>query len=319
MTAPIRIAVLDDHQGISDGLADWGSIPGATATAFRDHLGSTEDVIAALRPFDVVVAMRERTRFDEAVLSSLPTLRLLVTTGRANAAIDLAAASRAGILVSSGATGGTSGAAELTWALILAALRHVPEEDRRVRNGLWQGTIGGDLAGRRLGIVGLGAIGARVARVALAFDMEVAAWSRHLDPERARGLGVIPVDKDELVATADVLSVNAKLDASSVGLIGASDIAAMKPTAILVNTARGPLVDEAALLCALHAGRIGGAGLDVFDREPLPVDSPWRSAPRTVLTPHLGYVTEDTYRRFFAEAHECVAAWVAGAPIRLLG
>jgi phosphoglycerate dehydrogenase-like enzyme len=319
MTAPIRIAVLDDHQGVSDGLADWGSIPGATATAFRDHLGSTEDVIAALRPFDVVVAMRERTRFDEAVLSSLPTLRLLVTTGRANAAIDLAAASRAGILVSSGATGGTSGAAELTWALILAVLRHVPEEDRRVRDGLWQGTIGGDLAGRRLGIVGLGAIGARVARVALAFDMEVAAWSRHLDPERARGLGVIPVDKDELVATADVLSVHAKLDASSVGLIGASDIAGMKPTAVLVNTARGPLVDEAALLAALHAGRIGGAGLDVFDREPLPVDSPWRSAPRTVLTPHLGYVTEDTYRRFFAEAHECVAAWVAGAPIRLLG
>ncbi|MFT7767052.1 D-2-hydroxyacid dehydrogenase family protein [Clavibacter tessellarius] len=319
MTAPIRIAVLDDHQGVSARLADWGSIPGVEATVFRKHLGSPEEVVAALRPFDVVVAMRERTRFDEAVLSALPALRLLVTTGRANAAIDLQAAARAGILVSGGATGGTSGAAELTWALILAALRHVPEEDRRVRDGLWQGTIGGDLAGRRLGIVGLGAIGARVARVALAFDMEVAAWSRHLDPERTRGLGVIPVDKDELVATADVLSVHAKLDASSVGLIGARDIAAMKPTAILVNTARGPLVDEAALLAALHAGRIGGAALDVFDREPLPADSPWREAPRTVLTPHLGYVTDDTYRRFFAEAHECVAAWAAGAPIRLLG
>lgn len=319
MTAPIRIAVLDDYQGASACLADWGAIPGAEATAFREHLGSTEDVIAALQPFDVVVAMRERTRFDEAVLSALPALRLLVTTGRANAAIDLKAAARAGILVSSGATGGTSGAAELTWALILATLRHVPEEDRRVRDGRWQGTIGGDLQGRRLGIVGLGAIGARVARVALAFDMEVVAWSRHLDPERARGLGVIPVEKDELVATADVLSVHAKLDASSVGLIGAADIAAMKPTAILVNTARGPLVDEAALLAALHAGRIGGAGLDVFDREPLPADSPWRQAPRTVLTPHLGYVTDDTYRRFFAEAHECVAAWAAGAPIRLLG
>ncbi|WP_174775926.1 D-2-hydroxyacid dehydrogenase family protein [Clavibacter capsici] len=319
MTAPIRIAVLDDYQAVSADLADWGAIPGATITAFREHLGSTEEVIAALQPFDVVVAMRERTRFDAAVLSSLPALRLLVTTGRANAAIDLAAAARAGILVSSGATGGTSGAAELTWALILAALRHVPEEDRRVRDGLWQGTVGGDLAGRRLGIVGLGAIGARVARVALAFDMEVAAWSRHLDPERARGLGVIPVGKDELVATSDVLSVHAKLDASSVGLIGAADIQAMKPTAILVNTARGPLVDEAALLAALHEGRIGAAALDVFDREPLPADSPWRSAPRTVLTPHLGYVTEDTYRRFFAEAHESVAAWAAGAPIRLLG
>ncbi|QIS43267.1 D-2-hydroxyacid dehydrogenase family protein [Clavibacter capsici] len=315
----MRIAVLDDYQAVSADLADWGAIPGATITAFREHLGSTEEVIAALQPFDVVVAMRERTRFDAAVLSSLPALRLLVTTGRANAAIDLAAAARAGILVSSGATGGTSGAAELTWALILAALRHVPEEDRRVRDGLWQGTVGGDLAGRRLGIVGLGAIGARVARVALAFDMEVAAWSRHLDPERARGLGVIPVGKDELVATSDVLSVHAKLDASSVGLIGAADIQAMKPTAILVNTARGPLVDEAALLAALHEGRIGAAALDVFDREPLPADSPWRSAPRTVLTPHLGYVTEDTYRRFFAEAHESVAAWAAGAPIRLLG
>ncbi|WP_317232326.1 D-2-hydroxyacid dehydrogenase family protein [Clavibacter capsici] len=319
MTAPIRIAVLDDYQAVSADLADWGAIPGATITAFREHLGSTEEVIAALQPFDVVVAMRERTRFDAAVLSSLPALRLLVTTGRANAAIDLAAAARAGILVSSGATGGTSGAAELTWALILAALRHVPEEDRRVRDGLWQGTVGGDLAGRRLGIVGLGAIGARVARVALAFDMEVAAWSRHLDPERARGLGVIPVGKDELVATSDVLSVHAKLDGTSVGLIGAADIQAMKPTAILVNTARGPLVNEAALLAALHEGRIGGAALDVFDREPLPADSPWRSAPRTVLTPHLGYVTEDTYRRFFAEAHESVAAWAAGAPIRLLG
>lgn len=319
MTAPIRIAVLDDYQAVSADLADWGAIPGATATAFREHLGSTEEVIAALQPFDVVVAMRERTRFDAAVLSSLPALRLLVTTGRANAAIDLAAAARAGILVSSGATGGTSGAAELTWALILAVLRHVPEEDRRVRDGLWQGTVGGDLAGRRLGIVGLGAIGARVARVALAFDMEVAAWSRHLDPERARGLGVIPVGKDELVATSDVLSVHAKLDRPSAGLIGAADIQAMKRTAILVNTARGPLVDEAALLAALHEGRIGAAALDVFDREPLPADSPWRSAPRTVLTPHLGYVTEDTYRRFFAEAHESVAAWAAGAPIRLLG
>ncbi|WP_179945030.1 D-2-hydroxyacid dehydrogenase family protein [Clavibacter capsici] len=319
MTAPIRIAVLDDYQAVSADLADWGAIPGATITAFREHLGSTEEVIAALQPFDVVVAMRERTRFDAAVLSSLPALRLLVTTGRANAAIDLAAAARAGILVSSGATGGTSGAAELTWALILAALRHVPEEDRRVRDGLWQGTVGGDLAGRRLGIVGLGAIGARVARVALAFDMEVAAWSRHLDPERARGLGVIPVGKDELISTSDVLSVHAKLDRASAGLIGAADIQAMKPTAILVNTARGPLVDEAALLAALHEGRIGAAALDVFDGEPLPADSPWRSAPRTVLTPHLGYVTEDTYRRFFAEAHESVAAWAAGAPIRLLG
>ncbi|PPG87440.1 hydroxyacid dehydrogenase [Rathayibacter sp. AY1F3] len=320
MPGPIRIAVLDDYQGVAGRAVDWTDVQGgAEVSVLREHLGTAEEVLAALAPFDVVVAMRERTRFDEAVLSALPSLRLLVTTGRANSAIDLAAASRAGVVVSSGASGGTTGAAELTWALILAALRHLPEEDRSVREGGWQRTIGGDLAGRRLGLLGLGAIGSRVARVGAAFGMDVVAWSPHLDTERAVAAGASAVSKEELLATSDVVSLHARLTPGSRGLIGEDELAAMKPTALLVNTARSALVDGPALLDALHRGALGGAALDVHDEEPLPSDSPWRSAPRTVLSPHLGYVTEDTYRRFFADSLECIRAWVSGAPIRVLG
>ncbi|PPG08119.1 hydroxyacid dehydrogenase [Rathayibacter sp. AY2B7] len=320
MPGPIRIAVLDDYQGVAGRAVDWTDVPGgAEVSVLREHLGTAEEVVAALAPFDVVVAMRERTRFDEAVLSALPSLRLLVTTGRANSAIDLAAASRAGVVVSSGASGGTTGAAELTWALILAALRHLPEEDRSVREGGWQRTIGGDLAGRRLGLLGLGAIGSRVARVGAAFGMDVVAWSPHLDTERAVAAGAAAVSKEELLATSDVVSLHARLTPGSRGMIGEDELAGMKPTALLVNTARSALVDGPALLDALHRGALGGAALDVHDEEPLPSDSPWRSAPRTVLSPHLGYVTEDTYRRFFADSLECIRAWASGAPIRVLG
>ncbi|MFC5137705.1 D-2-hydroxyacid dehydrogenase family protein [Actinomycetospora rhizophila] len=319
MPKPRRIAVLDDYQQVAASYADWDAL-GAEVTSFAGHLGGPDDVVAALEPFDVVVAMRERTAFPADVLARLPNLGLLVTTGPANVAIDVAAARERGITVSG--TGGVSSNAptvEMTWALIHALARHVPAEDRAIREGRWQHTVGRDLAGRRLGVVGLGGIGAPVAAVGLAFGMDVVAWSRHLDPDEARAHGVTPVGRDELLATSDVVTIHLKLSARTRGLVGRDDLARMKPTALLINTSRGPIVDEDALVEALHAGTIGGAGLDVFGTEPLPLDAPLRTAPRTVLTPHLGYVTEGSYAVFYRDAVEDVRAWADGAPIRELG
>jgi len=312
----MRVAVLDDYQQVAHRFADWAGL--GAEVAFVDRpLPDDDAVVAALAGYDVVVAMRERTPFTAARLARLPDLRLLVTTGRQNASIDLDAARARGVVVC-GTDSPTNATPELTWALILAVLRHVPAEDRAVRDGGWQHTVGGDLEGRRLGVVGLGRLGSRVARVGLAFGMDVVAWSRHLDPAHAEGLGVRPVAKDELFATSDVVTVHYKLSDRSRGVVGGDDLARMKRTAILVNTSRGPLVDTGALLAALHEGRIGGAGLDVYDVEPLPADHPLRSAPRTVLTPHLGYVTGATYRTFYRQAVEDVAAWAAGEPLRVL-
>ncbi|MDD7938653.1 D-2-hydroxyacid dehydrogenase family protein [Actinomycetospora lutea] len=319
MPQPRRIALLDDYQQVAASYADWDAL-GAEVTSFTGHLGGPDDVVAALEPFDVVVAMRERTAFPADVLARLPHLGLLVTTGPANVAIDVAAARERGITVSG--TGGVSPSTptvEMTWGLILALARHIPAEDRAVREGRWQHTVGRDLAGRRLGVVGLGGLGAPVATVGLAFGMDVVAWSRHLDPDDARALGVTPVGKDELLATADVVTIHLKLSERTTGLLGRDDLARMKPTALLVNTSRGPIVDEDALVEALHAGTIGGAGLDVFGTEPLPADAPLRTAPRTVLTPHLGYVTEGSYAVFYRDAVEDIRAWADGAPIRELG
>lgn len=313
-----RVAILDDYQGVVRDYADWDRLD-AEVTVFTEHLGGPEAVVAALEPFDVVVANRERTAFPAAVLERLPHLGLLVTTGPANAAIDVAAARRLGITVSG--TGGVDSNAptvEMTWALVLAVLRHVPEEDRRVREGGWQRTVGRDLAGARLGVVGLGGIGKPVAAVGRAFGMDVVAWSRHLDPDDARAEGVTPVSKDELFATADVVTVHLKLSEGTTGLIGRADLARMKPTAVIVNASRGPIIDEEVLLAALHEGTIGGAGLDVFGVEPLPSDAPIRSAPRTVLTPHLGYVTDATYRAFWSDALADIEAWAGGAPVRVV-
>ncbi|MEN5074830.1 D-2-hydroxyacid dehydrogenase family protein [Isoptericola cucumis] len=312
----MRVAVLDDYQQVAHRFADWASL-GAEVDFLDRHLPDDDAVVAALAGYDVVVAMRERTPFTTARLARLPDLRLLVTTGRANAAIDLDAARERGVVVC-GTGSPTNATPELTWALILALLRHVPAEDRAVRDGGWQHTVGADLAGRRLGVVGLGRLGTRVARVGAAFDMDVVAWSTHLDAAHAAEVGVRAVTKDELFATADVVTVHYKLSARSVGIVGAGDLARMKPTAYLVNTSRGALVDTDALLAALHDGRIAGAGLDVYDAEPLPADHRLRSAPRTVLTPHLGYVTEATYETFYGEAVEDVAAWAAGSPVRVL-
>jgi phosphoglycerate dehydrogenase-like enzyme len=310
----LRIAVLDDFQSVAADFADWSSLPEeADAVSFADHLDDEDAVAERLAGFDVVVAMRERTPFPRSLLERLPRLRLLVTTGARNAAIDLAAAADRGVTVC-GTGAHPTGTVELTWALILAVARHVPEEDAGVRAGGWQRTVGTDLAGATLGVVGLGRLGTRVAQIGQAFGMHVVAWSQNLTDERAAEAGVRRVDRDELFATADVVTVHLVLSDRTRGLVGRDELAAMRPGAILVNTSRGPIVDDA----ALHEGRLGGAGLDVYDREPLPADSPLRSAPRTVLTPHLGYVTRDTYTVFYREAVEDVAAFLRGEPVRVL-
>ena len=282
-----------------------------------EPLADTGALVAALEGAQIVVAMRERTRFDAERLARLGDLRLLVTTGMGNAAIDLEAAAANGIVVS-GTRGRGSHTVELTWGLILALLRSIPAEDARIRQGGWQQTIGTELGGATLGLVGLGRLGAAMVPVAQAFGMDVVAWSQNLDADRAAEAGAEAVSKDELFRRADVVSVHYKLSPRSEGIVGAAEIAAMKPTAYFVNTSRGPLVDTAALLRALHDGAIAGAALDVYDREPLPPDDPIRTAPRTVLTPHLGYVTRENYGVFFADVVEDIEAWLDGRVERRL-
>jgi len=314
----LRIAILDDYQRIALQSADWGVLGASDIVPFHGHIADTADLVAELRPFDVIVAMRERTAFTAERIRLLPGLRLLVTTGMANASIDVGAANQAGVTVC-GTRGSGAATPELTWALILALVRHVPEEDRRIRAGGWQQTVGFGLHGRTLGVVGLGNIGRRVASVGQAFGMEVLAWSQHLSATAAAEAGVTAVSKDELFATSDVITVHYKLSERSVGLVGPRELGLMKPTAFLVNTSRGPIVDSGALLEALLAGAIAGAGLDVYDEEPLPGGHPLRVAPRTVLTPHLGYVTDDGYRTFYGDAVEDIAAFAAGRPVRVVG
>lgn len=309
------MVVLDDYQRCARSYGDWDSL-GAEVVPVHEHLEG-DDLLDALEGADVVVAMRERTPFDAELLARLPALRLLVTTGMANASIDLAAAHAQGVTVC-GTRSLPGPAAEMTWALILAVARDIARADADVKAGRWQETVGVDLAGATLGLVGLGRLGTRVARVGLAFEMRVQAWSQNLDVEHARSLGVDPVSKDELLSTSDVVSLHLRLSERTRAIVGADELARMKAGALLVNTSRGPLVDEAALVASLEAGHLGGAGLDVFDAEPLPVDHPLRSTPRTVLAPHLGYVTDGGYRLFYGEAVEDVRAWVAGEPVRVL-
>jgi phosphoglycerate dehydrogenase-like enzyme len=315
---PVQVAVLDDYQEVARELGPWERLaPGAEVTFFHDHLlrdGVVRDLLAG---FEVVVAMRERTPFTAERLASLTDLRLLVTTGMGNAAIDMDAARGLGITVC-GTGSLPSPTAELTWGLIIALQRNLLEEDRRMREGGWQRTIGPELAGRTLGVLGLGRLGRRVAAVARAFEMEVIAWSEHLTAEAAAEAGATAVARDELFARADVLTIHTRLSDRTRGLVGARELALMKPTAVLVNTSRGPIVDEDALLEALREGAIAGAALDVYAKEPLPVDHPLREAPRTLLTPHLGYVTTGTYEVFFRDAVEDVEAWLRGEPVRVL-
>ena len=313
----MRIVVLDDYQQVAGEFADWSGLDAEVEFISRPIVDD-DDLVKVLHGAEVVVAMRERTAFTAGRLERLPDLRLLVTTGRVNASIDVEAARSQGIVVC-GTESTTSATPELTWGLILSVLRSIPAEDAAVRGGGWQSTVGGDLDGHRLGVVGLGRLGTKVARVGAAFGMDVVAWSQNLDAERADGLGVRAVSKDELFSTADVVTIHYKLSDRSRGLVGAAELEAMKPDGILVNTSRAGLVDTDALITVLEAGGIRGAGLDVHDEEPLPVDHLLRSTPRTVLTPHLGYVTEDTYRIFFTQAVEDIAAWISGEPIRVIG
>ncbi|MCL8207945.1 MAG: D-2-hydroxyacid dehydrogenase family protein [Actinomycetia bacterium] len=315
----LRCAILDDYQRVALSMADWTRLAGRVdVTVFHEHFGSEDELVDALQPFAIVVAMRERTAFPAAVLERLPHLRLLVTTGMRNAAIDVEAARRRGIVVA-GTRGRSEHTVELTWALILAWARHIVRENEAFRTGgPWQQTVGVDLHGKRLGIVGLGRIGSRVARVGLAFGMDVVAWSPHLTPERAAEAGVRPVAKDELFATSDFVTIHLVLGPTTRGLVGAADLRRMRPTAFLVNTSRGPIVDSAALVRALREGWIAGAGLDVYDVEPLPRDHVLRTLPNVLGTPHLGYVTEATYRQFYGDVVEDIEAFLEGRPIRLV-
>ena len=313
-----RVAILDDYQGVALRMADWASLPpGVDVAVFQDHAAGEERVAARLADFDVVVAMRERTPFPASLLARLPRLRLLVTTGMRNASIDVRAAADRGVLVC-GTAGLPYPTAELTWALILSLVRRVPREDRATREGRWQETLGTGLNGKTLGVLGLGTLGSRVARVGRAFEMEVLAWSQNLTAERAAAAGATLVGRDELLERADVVTIHLVLSERTRGLVGARELGLMRREAYLVNTSRGPIVDEAALIQAVRAGAIAGAGLDVYDEEPLPPDHPLRRLPNTVITPHLGYVTEETYRIFYGQALEDVRAFLAGTPVRAL-
>lgn len=314
----MRIALLDDYQKVALSCAPWRErLPDAEIVAFSQHVGDANALARHLRGFDVVVAMRERTVFDRTLLGQLRSLRLLVTTGRRNASIDLAAAGDLGITVCCTASGGY-GTAELTWGLILALARKICIEDSSMRDGGWQSTVGVELAGRTLGVVGLGRLGSKVADIGAAFGMRVAAWSPHLTPGRAASANAALVSKAELFGRSDVITVHMVLAESTRGLVGAAEIARMRRTAFLVNTSRAGLVDYDALTTALRAGQIAGAGLDVFEAEPLPSDHPLRRLPNTVLTPHLGYVTDEAYRIYYSEALEDIEAFVAGSPLRTL-
>jgi phosphoglycerate dehydrogenase-like enzyme len=320
----MRVAILDDYQQVALTSADW---PDAEITVFTEHVARTEALVSMLEPFDVIVAMRERTPFTSERLSLLPHLKLLVTTGMANAAIDVAAARERGITVC-GTGGSPTATAELTWGLILSVARHIPTEDRYMKlagspggaaiANSWQRTLGTGLHGKTLGLVGLGNQGRQVAKIGRAFGMKMLAWSQNLDHDKAKKAHCTPVTKAELFAQSDVVSVHYKLSERSTGLVGAAELAQMKRTAYLINTSRGPIVEEAALVTALRSGSIAGAGLDVYDIEPLPLSHPLRTLPNAVLTPHLGYVTDDTYEVFYTEAAQDIAAFAKGEPIRVL-
>ncbi|GAA1020860.1 MULTISPECIES: D-2-hydroxyacid dehydrogenase family protein [Amycolatopsis] len=312
----MKIAILDDYQNVALQCADWEPL-GAEIEVFGEPFAGPDEVVTRLAGFDVVVAMRERTPFPAAVFDRLPELKLLVSTGRRNAAIDLDAAKRCGVVVS--ATGALAApTVEHAWALILAGARNLPLEFRSMRDGGWQVGLGMALRDKTLGLLGLGRLGAEVARIGQAFGMKPIAWSQNLTPERAAEHGVTAVSKEDLFAQSDVLSVHLVLSERTRGLVGAAEFAAMKPSALLVNTSRGPIVDESALVDALRGKKIAAAALDVYDVEPLPAGHPLRTLDNAILTPHIGYVSRETYEIFYGGAVEDIAAFQAGEPINVL-
>jgi phosphoglycerate dehydrogenase-like enzyme len=313
----MKIAILDDYQNVASSLADWDSLA-AEVVVFTKAFRDSGEAVRALAGFDVLVAMRERTPFPAEVLERLTGLRLLVSTGPVNAAIDVAAARRYGITVCG--TGYESyPTIEHTWALILGAARNLPAEAESMRSGGWQVTVGEGLHGKTLGLLGLGRVGSGVARVGRAFGMSTIAWSQNLSPETAAEHGARAVTKQQLFTESDVLSIHVVLSERTRGLVAAAELRSMKSSAVLVNTSRGPVVDEAALIGALGEGRIRGAAIDVFDTEPLPADHQLRSLPNALLTGHVAYVTRDLYTIFYQDAVEDIAAYQAGSPIRLMG
>ncbi|MBT2372943.1 D-2-hydroxyacid dehydrogenase family protein [Pseudomonas fluorescens] len=315
----VRIAVIDDWQNVASGVVDWSVLEAVGQVSFlHDYPAETSTMIERLQQFDVICLMRERSTFDQALLQGLPNLKLLVTGGMRNAAVDIPAAKALGIQVC-GTDSYKQAAPELTWALIMASTRNLMAEANSLRAGEWQQGLGGDLYGKTLGILGLGSIGQRIAQFGRVFGMRVIAWSENLTPERATESGVTWVSKRELFEQADVLSIHLVLSDRSRGLVDAQALGWMKPTARLVNTARGPIVDEPALIDALVSGRLAGAALDVFDQEPLPVDHPFRQLANVLATPHVGYVSEQNYQQFYAQMIEDIQAWASGLPIRLLG
>lgn len=314
----MRVAILDDYQDVALSLADWKSLgPDVSVKAFHERLASEDALVQELADFEVIVAMRERTHFPRSVLERLPKLKLLVTTGMRNVAIDAKAAAELGIVVS-GTGMLTPPTAELTWGLILALARHIPKEAQQMRRGGWQTTIGLGLSGKVLGILGLGKLGSEVARVGRAFQMEVIAWSQNLTADHASSMGAKRVEKDELFERADFVSVHLILSKRTRGLVTARELALMKRDAYLINTSRGPIVEERALIDVLTNHKIAGAALDVYDEEPLRDEHPLRKLDNVVLTPHLGYVTVENYRKAYGEAVEDVRAFLAGHPIRTI-
>jgi phosphoglycerate dehydrogenase-like enzyme len=312
-----RIAVLDDYQRAAGRFADWSRLADHEVTFFHEPLGDTAAVARALAPFEIVCLMRERTPFPAGLLELLPRLELLVTTGMRNASLDLEAAARRGVTVCGTEALGTP-TAELTWALILALARRIPAEDRALREGRWQESVGVGLEGKTLGVVGLGRIGSAVARVGASFGMRLIAWSQNLTAQRAAEAGAELATKEALFRDGDVVTIHLVLSERTRGLVGARELGLMKPTAFLVNTSRGPIVEEDSFLAALAEGRIAAAGLDVYDEEPLPAGHPLRAAQNTVLTPHLGYVTEESYALFYAQTVEAISAYLDGSPVRVL-
>ena len=306
----MKIAILDDYQNIALKLADWSTLARrAEITVFNDHIADPAAIIDRLLPFDVVCVMRERTPLPRDIIQRLPRLKLIASTGPGNASIDMAAAAEHGVSVT--ATGYRSTPTiELTWALILAGARHIVPESKAVRAGGWQTTVGQELEGKVLGVVGLGRIGAQVARIGLAFRMKIIAWSQNMTPEIAGAAGATMVPKSELFRQADIVTVHLVLSKRTRGLIGAAELEVMKPTARLINTSRGPIVDEAALIAALQSHSIAGAALDVFDQEPLPAGHPFRSLDNVLATPHIGYVGEDLYRTFYHDVVTSISAWL---------
>jgi phosphoglycerate dehydrogenase-like enzyme len=318
----MRLSILDDYQGVALDIADWSAIRnhGIEIAVERFPFADEDDVVRSLADSEIVCAMRERTAFPKRVVDRLPKLKLLITTGMRNASFDMEALKARGVTVcgTGGPGGGNEDTAELAWGLILGAARRIAEDHAFMRHGGWQTRIGHRVAGKTIGLLGLGRLGSAVARVGIAFGMKAIAWSQNLTAEKAAEQGVERVEKDELFRRSDVLSVHLVLSPRSRGLVGAPEIALMKPSAILVNTSRGPICDTEAVIAALREGRLAYAGFDVYDQEPLPINHPLRSAPNVILTPHIGYVTDENYRSSYPQVVENVLAFLNGKPIRAI-